>query len=239
MTSRFLGSSVTGTSHRSNQIPCQDAWQVRATPTGMVACLSDGAGSARFSDVGSRMLVDTVCEVLCQQPSLDEAAVQRVKEAIVQVREKVSQMGDLSDYHATLCGVITDKEGHLVFHIGDGLIIGVDPDDWSDFIVSEPENGEFAETTYFFTLPDWSSHLRMMFAPPRYKLWFLMSDGAASFSALTNPYRPTENFLLPVHNYLSRVDVASGQQALDNTLNDARTDGITSDDKSLVWLLHE
>ncbi|GAA0820847.1 PP2C family serine/threonine-protein phosphatase [Colwellia asteriadis] len=239
MAGRFLGSSVTGTSHLDKNIPCQDAWQVTETATGLVACVSDGAGSAKHSHIGSRLLVDEVCQALDQQVALGESTIKSVTAAIRNVRETVSQQGEIADYHATLCGVVTGIEGSVVFHLGDGVIIGVNPDDWSDFIVSEPENGEFAETTYFFTLPDWQSHLRFICAPKRYTLWFLMSDGAASFAALTNPYRPTENFLLPIHNYLNSVDNATGQQALENTLKDPRTNSITSDDKTLVWLSSE
>ncbi|MBU2893260.1 protein phosphatase 2C domain-containing protein [Colwellia sp. D2M02] len=239
MSTRFLGSAITGTSHLSKDIPCQDAWQVTKNSSGVVACLSDGAGSAVHSHIGSRLLVDTVCQALAHTISTDENTLSRIEGAISQVRDEVSKQGPLSDYHATLCGIVTNNNGSLVFHIGDGLIIGINPDDWSDFVVSEPENGEFAETTYFFTLPDWQSHLRYICAPERYKLWFLMSDGAASFSALTNPYRPTENFLLPVHQYLKSVDSITGEQALANTLKDPRTDVITSDDKTLVWLFNE
>jgi hypothetical protein len=239
MLTRFLGSSVRGTSHISTDIPCQDAWQVKKNGNNLVACLSDGAGSAKHSHISSRLLVDTVCDVLYRQRSIDETFVSKVKEGINQVRDKVSKLGEISDYHATLCGVYTCAEGSAVFHIGDGLVIGINPDDWSDFIVSEPENGEFAETTYFFTLPDWQSHLRCMCAPKRYKIWFLMSDGAASFSVLKQPYRPTENFLLPIHKHLASVGSYSGQKALDNTLADPRTNSITNDDKTLVWLSND
>lgn len=239
MAGRFLGCSVTGTSHIDSNIPCQDAWQVKKTAMGLVACVSDGAGSAQYSHLGSQQLIDKVCAAFQAENSIGENAITSLKTAIKETRECIAQQGDISDYHATLCGVATSHEGSLVFHIGDGVIIGINPEDWSDFIVSEPENGEFAETTYFFTLPDWQSHLRLMCAPKRYKLWFLMSDGAASFAALTNPYRPTTNFLLPVHRYLASIDETTGQHALESTLNDPRTNSITNDDKTLVWFLDE
>ncbi|AQZ95572.1 PP2C family serine/threonine-protein phosphatase [Halopseudomonas phragmitis] len=235
------GAAVTGTSHVDNGQPCQDAFEIVASFSGVVACVCDGAGSAARSDEGARALAQGVCRTLSAdlERSLTEAnAFERIAGAIQSVREQLANRGPLEDFHSTLCGVVMTRQGNLVFHLGDGLIFGINPDDWDDCLVSEPENGEFAETTYFFTLPGWRQHLRVQCVPPRFSTWFLMTDGTASFAARSQPYRPERGFLQPVHNYLSSVTQFTGRQALEGTLADPRTHRITADDKTLVWLHH-
>lgn len=233
------GASVIGTSHLDDGQPCQDAFHVLTTPGAVVACVADGAGSAARSDEGARVLVQIVCDALAADALAcltDADGFERVAASIASARELLEQLGPLADFHATLCAVVITPLGTLVVHLGDGLILGVNPENWDEYVASEPDNGEFAETTYFFTLPGWRRRLRVMCAPARFRTWFLMSDGAAGFAAETRPYRPAKNFLQPVHRYLMTVDTEVGSQALSATLADPRTDRITSDDKTLVWL---
>ncbi len=240
---QFVGAAVRGQGHIKTEQPCQDAWHVVSQNGTTVACVCDGAGSAKHSDQGAQKLSQMVCDALLEyvltlsSPAIAQAElVALLRDTIAQCRNELAELGPLSDYHATLCGVVQHQQQSLVFHLGDGLILGVNPDDWQDFIVSEPENGDFAETTYFFTLDDWQSHLRVMCAPARYKIWFLMSDGCASFAAKNHPYAPDLQFLKPVHTYLASVDAQLGSKALAATLDDPRTYAITQDDKTLVWL---
>ncbi len=236
------GASATGTSHFALDQPCQDAFEVVSNDDCIVACVCDGAGSAPRSDEGARTLARMVAHALTRDPHalLNSAdASEQVAAAVQAARESLTLAGDLADYHATLCGVVLTPSGSLVFHLGDGVIFGINPDAWDDYLVSEPENGDFVETTYFFTLPNWRGHLRVMCAPARFRTWFLMSDGAASFAASSNPLRPESSFLRPVHNYLRSAPQTSGERALQATLEDPRSHRITTDDKTLVWLHRE
>lgn len=242
MTVRGIGASATGTSHSAHGQPCQDAFEVVRNAGSIVACVCDGAGSAARSDEGARTLARMVTQALARDPRAllsSPDAGEQVAAAVQTARDALSAGGELAEFHATLCGVVLTPAGSLVFHLGDGVIFGINPDAWDDHLVSEPENGEFVETTYFFTLPGWRQHLRVMCAPARFRTWFLMTDGTASFAAGSNPLRPACGFLRPVHDYLHGVPQASGEQALHATLGDPRSHRITSDDKTLVWLHRE
>ena len=234
-----VGACATGTSHTEREQPCQDAFEIVDRVHGSVACVCDGAGSAAKSEIGARTLARQVAQQLSRNIEglvSDPTAQAQVEDAIQIARNKLSSEGELADYHATLCGVVLTAHGTLVLHLGDGLIFGINPDDWSDYLVSEPENGAFVETTYFFTLPGWRQHLRVFCAPAQYRSWFLMSDGAASFAAKNSPWRPELNFLQPIHNYLRTTYQTQAEEALLGTLNDPRSHRITTDDKTLVWL---
>lgn len=239
MTFRYAGASTTGKSHLATGSNCEDAWRVRANDHGVVACVCDGAGSASRSAEGAQRLADAVCEALfCELENLDSPAfINALAEAIENTRHTLAEQGPLSDFHATLCGVAMGRDQSVVFHLGDGIVLGTATPDWEDFVVSEPENGDFAETTYFFTLPDWRRRLRVFSAPGKYRSWFLMSDGTASFAVKAAPWRPTPRFLVPIHDYLlNRADQTGCNQALMSTLQSPETDRITADDKTLVWL---
>lgn len=233
------GASATGRGHLEAGTGCEDAYHIVHSAHGVVACVCDGARSAARSAEGATTLAGNVCQALATRlPSIQSPElVMALVNAIQQTRDQLEADGSLSDYHATLCGIAMTQDQCLVFHLGDGVIIGIDPDNWSDYVVSEPENGEFAETTYFFTLPGWQSHLRVFSAQQRYRTWFLMTDGCASFAARTSPWRPTPNFMVPVHRHLESLpDTQSRELALLNTLQAPQTDRITADDKTLVWI---
>ncbi len=239
MAFQYGGASATGKRHLDQGLPCEDAYQTVITDSGVVACVCDGAGSASRSAEGAFSLARNVATALSLR--LDDlhlaSTVLALTEAIEHTRDQLAQNGPLAEFHATLCGIALTTEQCLVFHLGDGVIMGINPDDWTDFVVSEPDNGEFAETTYFFTLPQWQQTLRVFSAPRRYRTWFLMSDGAASFAVKTSPWRPTDNFLKPVHQHLcGQPDPDSRSRALLSTLQSPQTDRITADDKTLVWV---
>lgn len=236
---QVAGASATGRSHLENDTGCEDACHIIHRKEGVVACVCDGAGSALRAAEGANALVHAVSEAIAAR--LSELHSPNIAETIIDAirltREKLALLGPLSEFHSTLCGVAITADQCLVFHLGDGVIMGINTDDWSDFVVSEPENGEFAETTYFFTQPQWQSHLRVFSAPKRYRTWFLMSDGCATFAAKTAPWRPTSNFLRPVHDYLcGQTNSEVRNKALLNTLQSPNTDRITADDKTLVWV---
>lgn len=241
MAFQLAGASATGRGHLENGTGCEDAHYVIESTDGVVACVCDGAGSAPRSAEGATALSRAICEALLPKLAYIQSddIADTVSNAIRQTRDQLALKGPLNEFHSTLCGIAITAEQCLVFHLGDGVIMGINSGDWSDFVVSEPENGEFAETTYFFTLPQWQSHLRVFSAPRRYRTWFLMSDGCASFAAKTSPWRPTDNFLLPVHNYLRELpDPEARNATLLKTLQSPQTDRITADDKTLVWI-HE
>jgi len=55
---------ATGTSHQDQKIPCQDYGNYRIFNNVIVGAVADGAGSAKYSDVGSKLAVETVLKYL-------------------------------------------------------------------------------------------------------------------------------------------------------------------------------
>ena len=103
-------------------------------------------------------------------------------------------------------------------------------------VLSRPENGEYADETYFVTDENWKDHLRLtpLAAPGRGCVIGLMSDGTAPFAvdrARSGFFRP---FIDPVAAYLREAAAPNGNEALRNLLESPRAGEISSDDKTLL-----
>ena len=55
---RTVAVSEVGASHLKDDLPCQDACRVHVTPSTLIACVADGAGSGKHSAIGSRAAVN-------------------------------------------------------------------------------------------------------------------------------------------------------------------------------------
>ncbi|MGH8079306.1 MAG: PP2C family serine/threonine-protein phosphatase [Lysobacter sp.] len=248
MSWRIYAASATGTSHLDKGIPCQDAFAFDTRGEVLVAVVCDGAGSAPRSDEGSRLVADIVANTLGQrferEPAalrgeaeaffeVAAAAVQHAREALIAAAQTAG--ASLSSYAATLVGYAGDARGGWFFHIGDGIGVAEAVD--GDAVVSLPANGEYANETYFVTGEAWRAQLRVLPAPAPVARLALMSDGAMPFAMEKNNAGLFKPFFEPVARYLASVDEESGSRALHGTLDDPRTHGITSDDKTLLIAL--
>lgn len=250
MTWKVFAATAIGKSHIDGELPCQDALAHRCVGDVLVAVVCDGAGSCALSHIGAAALSTEVSDRLAQgveagtlSPAMPNAVVfEAVADAVAAVRarfeaEAVTQGGSFSDYSATMVGVIANGQGGCFFHIGDGLGVAQAADAEAAPVVSLPENGEYANETYFFTGELWREHLRLTNFPAPITTLALMSDGAMPFVMAKNHTGFHRPFIDPVTRYLASVAEDEGSQALAGTLADPRTYLITGDDKALLLAL--
>jgi hypothetical protein len=249
---RWFGACVRGSDHEQACTPCQDAYAVKSPGDGrFVAVVSDGAGSASRSEFGARVLCDVLAEFLLQclsteprleSPVMDEAAFRpRVERGIEAVRTRLTEQAnaegaELRDFHATLVGVMADGTGGTFFHIGDGAAVAIDSSDTSRFLVSQAENGEYANETYFFTQDDWRDHLRFAAIGNEFDMFALMTDGVTPVALGSGGRSPHPPFFDPVSKYLTACPDDVGHEALTELLDRETMRRITGDDKTLVWI---
>jgi hypothetical protein len=249
---KWFGACVRGPDHEQASTPSQDAYAVKSPGDGrFVAVVSDGAGSASQSEFGARFLclelVDSLFQCLSAEsrlepPVMDEAAVRPwVENGIEGVRARLTEQvnaqgGELRDYHATLVGVMADSTGASFFHIGDGAAIAMNASDPGRFLLSPPENGEYANETYFFTLDDWRDHLRITVIANDLDILAIMTDGVTPVALAKGGQSPYAPFFDPVSKYLAACEDEVGHAALAELLNRETMRRITGDDKTLVWI---
>lgn len=239
---RVLATSIKGTLHLQQNIPCQDYFQYQQDGKNFVAVVSDGAGSSKYGRIGAKVVCETLTSLL-KNIDFNEA-----KKAIPQaigiarsklIRHRLNKTKDeksLVDFAATLVGVIYHKNKGLFFHIGDGAALAFHDDKYQKFTASRPENGHFSCETYFYTMDDWKDCLRFTSFENANTI-FLMSDGLTNFS-FSRDYTTIENsFLQPIADYLTKENnKTKALRALSNTLNTPQASKLNSDDKTLVWI---
>lgn len=126
------GMSIVGTSHVRKNIPCQDSHRYESLANGWMAiAVADGVGSAKHSEVASKMACDTFIET-CKTCITQETQISELKDIIKkaykaadqQIKDHVYQIDDIiTDYDTTLSTVIYDGK-HIVYgHSGDGGIV--------------------------------------------------------------------------------------------------------------------
>lgn len=246
--------SVRGFSHDEKDEPCQDAHEARATRNGwLIAATADGAGSTRYGGDGAKIICRGVLDRLerkvvgsafrkPKRPS--DAEVRKwIAAAIADTRKDIAaaakkKKASLNEFHATIVGCLAGPSGDgIFFHIGDGAGCAVSSADPTNFVISTPENGAYAETTFFVTEDHWREHLRFVEFGPDHDQLFLMSDGVTSMAlkGSSRALEPVMPFVEPISRYLRSNDRKTGELALAATLASDRVREITGDDKTLVW----
>jgi Protein phosphatase 2C len=160
----WAGSKRIGTSHIRSGTGCDDFGAcvevVGPSDRALIVVVSDGAGSAKYSSIGSR-IVSRVCVANASRHIADgkpiiDISLEVVKDWLDEVRDRISLIADprgatRRDFAATAVGAIVGERTAVFFHVGDGAAAfrAIDQDEW--IIASWPAQGQFASTTYFVT----------------------------------------------------------------------------------------
>lgn len=243
--------SAIGSSHEKRGEEKQDSVNTVKDKKGNIAfCLSDGAGSSKLSKLSSQMTVQHISNTLINLPKeIEKKGVGSwindfVVRSILDLRENFfSEFGtyDLRDYHCTLvAGVIFDGNC-LLAHIGDGAIIaGTCMNHNSVFalndtlFVSEAENGEYKNETFFVTEPHWLSHLRIKFVP---EVDWIIAGTDGGLDLISNGDRINDHYVSELLSAIINKPERKQNQVLRSYLTSPDADQITNDDKSLIVCL--
>lgn len=149
---RYVGASVTGSGHETHSMPCQDAHRIFCHGEVVAIAVSDGAGSAPRSEIGSQLAVSTavayLSEALVQSGSPDpRGAVEAAREAVLCHASELEVAA--SELACTLLVLLLKPGEACAAQIGDGsCIVGLG----EEFVgLTKPQNGEYANATNFLT----------------------------------------------------------------------------------------
>jgi hypothetical protein len=248
---RVVAATCVGTSHIATGMPCQDSVGVELlksqNETVLLAVVSDGAGSAAHSEVGSSKTVETMRRLA--RDFLSEHAIASIERKTAEdwllaiqadLREMAEQHSASSrDFACTLLVAIVGVSTAVFLQVGDGAIVvarATDAREWSP--VFWPQHGEYANTTNFVTTENVADVLDFAICNERI-------DGLASFSdGLENLVLDQANRRAHAPYFNSMISQARRQasQGLDDHvssllhdyLSSAKVCERTDDDKSLI-----
>lgn len=143
------GFSLTGKSHITRGICCQDNHKIKKLDNGWyIAAIADGVGSAKNSQIGSKIATETVVS-MCEEYMPWDYNVISIKSmmrtaynyAYKQILRESQKSGEpIETYDTTLTMVIYDGHRIIYGHSGDGAIIGLNS--FGNYVlITKPQKG--------------------------------------------------------------------------------------------------
>lgn len=231
-----------GTSHSQKGGVCQDQISHKIVGDVVCICLSDGAGSCTHAEIGAKIACDTTAEYVARNfdEILNLSASKFQQSLIHRIRTKLGKKASKlnckkEDMSSTLLFVAICKNVFIAGHIGDGVIGSISNNKCT--LVSAPENGEYKNSTYFTTSPDYKSHLRLMRGKTdNIDTFFLLSDGAAD-ALYSQSQQRFSNALLTFANWMEVHPIQEVNLAISLNMSNLFP-RITSDDCSIIMAHH-
>lgn len=242
--------SVRGLAHHTNGLPCQDAGAACEQGQILLCALSDGAGSAKFADEGSQIIVEETLTYFTRLIAEHPSPAQFVRDCDAELGRKMvkhlrSQLAGLAQWRGTsmqefagtlLIAIIHDT--HAVFYqVGDGIwcvsrneILGA---------ATWPVQGDFAGQTVFVTSESSVDALQFSSVPGRVDYVVGMSDGLERLAIDFQSRIPHRGFCDPLIRTLREApQVDEMRESLTAWLCSDRIRDRTDDDTTIALITH-
>ncbi len=244
---RRIAQSLQGSSHAADDSPCQDNFSLRvfdgdSTHT-LLACVSDGAGSAEHSEVGSSIVCSTIVECaeaflaaggrIGQTPARTTSSAGAPKPACSLEREAANFNCEVRELASTLCAAIVSPARSCFFQIGDGVMVLRRSGVYG--VVFWPQSGEYANSTNFLTSHQLESQLEFLSVDSACDDIALMTDGLERLALRFDTQTPHEPFFAPFFRALRAAEDYTGlNDALQSFLGSQPVRERSDDDKTLI-----
>lgn len=247
---RPIAQSLQGPSHSLDNSPCQDSHELRVLDGDiaqtLVACVADGAGSSKFSDVGSgvacRSIVFSAVSFLESGGRLEDLQRDDVirwcnlarEHLFTEARSRECEMRELA---TTICAAIVSPHYSCFFQIGDGAMVlrrhGVYG------VVFWPQTGEYANSTNFLTASNFDKQLEFASVNGACTDIALFTDGLERLALRFDDQTPHVPFFDPFFRALRAAANVDGLNAsLLTFLGSASVRDRSDDDKTLILASH-
>ncbi|MBF0120755.1 MAG: protein phosphatase 2C domain-containing protein [Desulfobacterales bacterium] len=244
---KVAGEAVIGRSHERCGTPCQDkyyTWRSKDKKWAGIA-LSDGAGSSTYSQIAAEFAVNSIIPFVYEHFNYfyknPSNAGKQIVEFLLNVLSKIAKENKLmlNDMACTLLFVLIlrkkDFIHYLAGHIGDGTIFF--ERDKNVEVLSEPERGEYANTTIFLTSKNSESKLRIYSGILRRPAGFMiMSDGTAETLYIKRVKSPNQAYCQQIFNWCNRYSQKKIKKVLLMNLKNSIFREVSLDDCSLCLL---
>ena len=232
---KLVFGSVQGTSHVQSGLPCQDYCAGTIAGTTLVAACADGAGSAEFSQLGSKAAVDRFMELASRDAMPTKEQVEAwVDAARARLLEEAAANGATPRQLACTFLAALVGDGWAAFaQVGDGLIVFDGPEGY--VLAFWPDNGEYANTTRFLSENDYQQHLRIEIIERHVSDLAVLTDGMQMLALDIAGSKIHDRFFAPLFKAVRNgPDEAALRSSLLEFMSSKRVNERTDDDKTLL-----
>ncbi|TAF14146.1 MAG: hypothetical protein EAZ76_10130 [Nostocales cyanobacterium] len=244
-----VAKSVIGTKHIKSETPCQDYSKYKIVDQGqvIVGAVSDGMGSAKHSEKGSRLAVETTIKYLINQQNwkykLDENAwKESFKNLLREVRNQLNKYAinhqlDINELDCTLITFVATRKFIAAMQVGDGLIV-VRANDQDYELLFQPNKGEYQNVPTSVTSAAAISEMLYCVKYKGYDFICAATDGIENLALdkKTPKWKPFDNFfkmgLEP--SIFSSQSLQDKEIDVEDFLNSQKMNKNTDDDKTLL-----
>ncbi len=252
MSWKYTASSVTGSTHLDRNEPGQDSCRAGTVQISdrefFIGLVADGAGSTRCGGTGAKNACDIAFEAIVKTirivGEIHLIGDGDVRDWVCSAREAIVAEAAASgipvrEYACTLIGSVIG-EGHAIcFQIGDGAIVMKERDEYQ--VVFWPEQGEYANVTYFLSDEEFLMHLAISRTDSRPEEVALFTDGLQNLVLSFSKKAAHDGFFRPLfaavrsHSEDRLLDISA---QLGGFLSSSEINERTDDDKTLVLAVH-
>jgi hypothetical protein len=243
---KFLYASSTGTSHQKIGQPCQDSALARSLvindETVLVAACADGAGSAKFSEIGSRLACETASRRISERLEsglsvdlIDKDEVLGWHRDVFQVLETEARARSVEarELACTLLLAVIGEKAAFFSQVGDGGIVVLSEDVYQP--IFWPQSGEYVNTTNFVTDARWTERFEFSLQRRAVDEVALFTDGLQPLVLRYAEKAAHGPFFVPLFKALRESSPTNElTMALQRFLDSPRVNARTDDDKTLI-----
>jgi serine/threonine protein phosphatase PrpC len=244
---RVAAASVRGTSHEKTGTACQDSHSLLTVPENvLLAAISDGAGSASRSEIGSELAARTAiqelqrwCALSAPWPEADEEWSSIMRVAMAAARDAVEREAEIQgissrDMAATLIVLLATPRVVVAGQIGDGAAVVADAEN-NLMALTTPQSGEYLNETTFLVSPHAVEQAQTTVWRGRATFLAAFSDGLQMLALRMSDGTPHAPFFTPLFRFLqNQQDMGEAGQQLHEFLTSPRITQRADDDLTLL-----
>jgi serine/threonine protein phosphatase PrpC len=252
---KAVARSAVGTSHQEQKIPCQDYGNYQIFDDVIVGAVADGAGSAKYSDIGSKLAVETVLKCFAHineypeqnylahplsQGEAEKFFAKIINQVLAKFHEQTVNRGYfIHDLACTLLVFIATPDWLAAMQIGDGFIV-LRSQELEYQLVFKPDKGEFANETTFITSKNAFEEMQVRVITGKQDFICSSTDGLEKVAIRWSDWKPYSPFFKPFDEYLREShNPELEDKYLMDFLTSERLNARTDDDKTLLLCLWE
>ena len=245
-------STVTGKSHTNRGEAGQDYHKAGtigfADTEFFIGLAADGAGSTTDGGRGAEIVCETIyahiIATLRDAGEVSHITDQDIRTWITASREAVVAEAKghgkkPRDYASTILGSVAGTDGAVFFQIGDGAIVTASGQEYET--IFWPEQGEYANTTYFVSDEQYLDHLHILHTGSVPEEIALFTDGLQNLVLSFSQKKAHAGFFRPLFDALQKSPentFAGLSTQLQTFLCRDEINARSDDDKTLVLAMH-